>query len=302
MASLDSLLLAKIHVGISVAEANTPSTCAIVKQIRELGATPILFYAHAKRNPEEDIANIHALILMGNNRDIAPESYIHRYPEGDSKRCVHPKTKSELASSRGRARAKYEERMLQLAFASSIPLLGICGGMQRINVMLGGTLHQHVPDLVGDYRHCQKSMGIKPYVPSIPLIIEGGTLLAEIAKDIPMPFTVSHSPLHPKVIIENSIHHQAVDILAPGLRVCGLTDGVRLADGRSGYFIKAIEADPKGKYSSQFLLGVQWHPEFGASSIGDSISQYLLNAAETLITRRNNPIDTVVSTPSVNEM
>lgn len=266
-------------IGISAYNSDTPSAQAIMTQIRGVGGEVMLFTDHAARSPETDIHRLDALILMGNDLDIDPSLYITRYPKDDPRRAFHPETQSELATPEGRARAAYEEAMITLCVERKMPLMGICGGMQRINVRLGGTLHQHVPDLVGHEKHCQHKLGIHPTQPVVPVLIEGGTTLAQIARDIPMSFTTSHSPHQPKVIHENSIHHQAVDQIAPGLKVCALTDGIRFANGQQGFLIKAFEADPEGSYAKQCIIGIQWHPEFGASSLGERLAHYFIQQA-----------------------
>ena len=124
----------------------------------------------------------------------------------------------------------------------------------------------------------QHKQGIAPHIPVVPIIIKENTKLAEIAGSISMPFVKGHCSSRPKVIMENSLHHQAVDKIAQHLRVCAITDTVKLGDGRAGYLAEAFESDPEGGFAKQFILGVQWHPEFGASSLGQKIVQYLIMA------------------------
>jgi len=109
------------------------------------------------------------------------------------------------------------------AVRSQRPLLGVCRGMQLMNVALGGTLHQHVGGH-GD-------TGVDPFVETR---VPG---LASLSAQLRPPILCTH--------------HQAVDQLAPGLRV-----SLQAADG----VIEAVEHD------SLPFLGVQWHPEHPATA------------------------------------
>jgi len=112
----------------------------------------------------------------------------------------------------------------------SVPILAICRGMQALNVVRGGTLHQHLPALPGKLLHRQEEPGD---IPTHPVTIEGPSLLAEAvgAGDLEV----------------NSFHHQSIDRLGEGLQV------VACAPDET---IEAVE-DP----SRPFLVGVQWHAE-----------------------------------------
>ena len=272
----------KLTIGVSGASARTKSVRAMMKQVRDEGCVAV-FLESAHKNLrlaiESDLARIEALVVMGNDRDIDPKHYIHRYADGDPKRAVHPQTKNESGHPKGNARARYEEAAIKKALERGMPLLGICGGMQRINVICGGTLHQHIPDLVGCDKHMQQRRGIAPHIAVVPILIKDGTTLAQIAGSIKMPF-VKDSDACPKVIMENSMHHQAIDRIASQLRVCALTDTVKMQGGTMGYLAEAVEADPEGEYGGQCILGVQWHPEFGASSLGQKIVRHMIAAAQ----------------------
>lgn len=170
-------------------------------------------------------------------------------------------------------------KMIRAALTKKMPLLGICGGMQRINVMCGGTLHQHVPDLVGHDKLMQKNHGVPLNITTYPALIQCDTKMYAIARDIKMPFVRDKEENVPIVIMENTLRHQAIDLLGDGLTACGLSDAVKNRDGSAKYLVEAIESDPSGPYADQFLIGVQWHPEFGASPIGGKIIEHLAFAA-----------------------
>ncbi|WP_188190711.1 gamma-glutamyl-gamma-aminobutyrate hydrolase family protein [Nonomuraea sp. SYSU D8015] len=119
--------------------------------------------------------------------------------------------------------------LLAAALDAELPFLGICRGLQVLNVALGGTLHQHLPDAVGHEGHSPAPGRFGP----LPVTPVPGTRLAKtLGTD---PVTVPH------------YHHQAIDRLAADLTVSATAE-----DGT----IEAVELD-----SGPFTLAVQWHPE-----------------------------------------
>ncbi len=271
----------KIIVGVSGKSIATDSVRAMMAQLKNAGAVG-LFLSHDALSAQEaaarDIDSIDALVVMGNDRDIAPENYLHRYEAGDAKAKRHPETISELECPLGTKRAEYEERMLQQALARKMPILGICGGMQRLNVMLGGTLHQHLPDLVGCNKHMQRDAGIPEHIAVLPILIKEETLLHAIVGQSQKSYIKTTQSNCPKVIMENSMHHQALDKIGDGLHVNAITDSVKRGKGEAAFLAMGIETDPEGKFAGQFIVGVQWHPEFGASSAGERICDALIHA------------------------
>ena len=130
-----------------------------------------------------------------------------------------------------RQRDSTEFAFFEAARRGSIPTLGICRGMQLLNVALGGTLHQDIPtEHPSDITH--NVPGKVPERRDHSVEIRPGTKLADIAG----------AP----TIQVNSRHHQAVDKLAPGVEVSAVApDGL----------VEAFES------SEPWLLAVQWHPE-----------------------------------------
>jgi putative glutamine amidotransferase len=125
----------------------------------------------------------------------------------------------------------YELMLCRAALASRMPVLGICRGMQLLNVACGGTLHQHLPDTVGDLvEHRSPLPGVK------------ASHEVEIVPDSHLEQVVGAAQL-----TVNSFHHQGIDDLGAGLRVNACApDGV----------IEGIEGT-----GDAFVLGVQWHVE-----------------------------------------
>lgn len=121
---------------------------------------------------------------------------------------------------------------LRRALARGIPVLGVCRGMQVLNVALGGTLVQHLPETVGHDRH-RPTPGVF------------GTTLVDLDAD-----GRAGAAVGPRVQV-HCHHHQAVDRLGDGLVVTG-----RATDGT----VEALELA-----GAPFVVGVQWHPEQDAA-------------------------------------
>ena len=257
-------------IGISGSSADSASVRAMMTQITGSGAIPLFLGNHLNRNADADLSKIDALVVMGNNADIDPSKY------GASK---DPHTICETDDAAGKARAQYEEKLMQKALDTKMPILGVCGGMQRLNVMCGGTLYQHVPDLIDSNYHTQLDYNIAPFIPVQAVTIQPDTKLASIAAEINTIYTPGHTPIPPDVIMENSMHHQAVAQIGNNLRVAATTKDVN-AKGTQVDIVEGIEADPNGKYGNQFLVAVQWHPEFSASPLGAKLAQNVTEAAK----------------------
>ena len=179
---------------------------------------------------EEAVARLDGLILAGGG-DIDPAEF---------GAPAHPQT-AGIRPDRDAA----EFALVSAALGQGVAFLGICRGMQVLNVARGGTLHQHLPDLVGHDGHSPVSGGYGSH----PVTVAAGSRLAGVLGD-PGPQDEIAVPTH---------HHQAVDRLGEGLIATAWT-----ADG----VIEAVEFGPAepdvpGRSGSGFALGVQWHPEVG---------------------------------------
>jgi len=127
-------------------------------------------------------------------------------------------------------RDEWETALLTAAIETQVPFLGICRGLQMLNVALGGTLHQHLPDVVGSERYSL-----------------GGGVFAENEVFVTADTHVGDLLGGGETLIGKSYHHQAIDELAQGLAVSAVSD-----DGT----VQAVEVE-----GVPFGIGVQWHPE-----------------------------------------
>jgi putative glutamine amidotransferase len=260
-------------VGISGGSIESASVQQMMAQVRAAGGIPMLLANHAERNAAEDIQKIDALMVMGNDFDVDPARYVSRYAENDPRRAVHPQTKSTASDPAAAARAAYEEQLLTLAAQKNMPTLAICGGMQLLNVMHGGGILQHIPDQIGDTHHQQNTLGIPGVCPVIPVTIQQNTSLGTIAGNVHSIYTASIPPAGEIGTTENSFHHQAIDpdMVGNGLRIVASSDSFKSATGEQRRLPEAIEPDPAGPLAGWPLIGVQWHPEFGSSTVSTAL-------------------------------
>jgi putative glutamine amidotransferase len=168
-------------------------------------------------HPEEMLDRIDGLILAG-GADLDP-SFYGAEPHPETRHTVPERDRTEIAMALG-------------AIERDLPVLGICRGMQLINIALGGTLHQHVPELRGHEEHRRNPGTFVGAEHDVRL--EPGSLAAMAAGE--------------EVHVTKSHHHQGVDVIGDGLQVTGHSTLDDLAE--------AIELPSK-----RFVLGVQWHPE-----------------------------------------
>jgi putative glutamine amidotransferase len=183
-------------------------------------------------DPDQALALLDGVILAG-GADIDPGSY---------GREAHPETVGTVP-----ARDAFEIALTRAAIERDLPLLGICRGMQLINVACGGTLLQHLPEHFGHHEHRRVPGSFDGAEHDVALT--DGSLAARAAGEL-LHSTRSH-------------HHQGVELLGEGLIVSGVSVLDELPE--------AIELP-----HARFVLGVQWHPE---ADLASSVVGALVDAA-----------------------
>jgi putative glutamine amidotransferase len=142
-------------------------------------------------------------------------------------------------------RDAFELDLGRLAYERDVPVMGICRGIQSLNVALGGTLHQHVPD-ISTTQHRQQEDGIRSYDPVHPVRLEPGSALAAM--------------FGAETVETNSFHHQAIKEVATQLKATGWS-----ADG----LVEAVEAPDRTCF-----FAVQWHPEMMVSRRQEQLAPF----------------------------
>ena len=173
----------------------------------------------ARAGADEVLDRIDGLVLTG-GADVDPR----RYGATPAERTSRPRV----------LRDEWELALTRAALDRDIPLLAICRGLQILNVALGGSLHQHLPEVAGHEGH-QPAPGI---FGAVDVNTARGTRTAELTG--------------PRVRV-SCHHHQALARLAPGLKVTGQAD-----DGT----VEAVEVPGRA-----FAVGVQWHPEENSDDV-----------------------------------
>ena len=194
-----------------------------VRAVEAAGGVPVVMPPLDLEGVPSLVSRLDGLVLSG-GPDLTPSAYEQR-------------PHAQLGSTEPRLDA-FEYATVTEALSRALPILGICRGAQALNVARGGSLHQHLPDIVGEQiAHRQSEVGKRP-THSVDVV--PGTRLAGL---------VGSGRLR-----VNSFHHQAVDQVGRGLRV-----SARAPDGT----IEAIE-DPR----HDFVVGVQWHAETLVGRVG----------------------------------
>lgn len=198
------------------------------------GGAPVAL-PHEVSGVEAYLGAMAGLVITGGNFDVPPEMY------GDSSQHAKTSTKPR--------RSQFEWAITKGALERKMPILGICGGQQLLNVILGGTLIQHISDTVPNaLAHEQPNPRH-----------EVGHEVAIVAN------TKLYQIIGAPTAQVNSAHHQAVAKVADGVVV-----NARAPDG----VIEGIEYP-----AHPFCLGVQWHPEFEITKADSAIFQAFMDAA-----------------------
>jgi len=192
------------------------------RAVQEADGMPLVLPPIASRAALRRILQrLNGLLISGGNFDIHPSYY------GE-------KPINALRTIK-RERTEFELELVDLALNQDLPLLGICGGAQAINVALGGSLYQDIATQLPLASNHEQ--GAKKDHGSHPIKIHSGTCLRQIVQK--------------RTLEVNTTHHQSIKRTGKGLVVNATAE-----DG----LIEGIES-PRHR----FVLGVQWHPEVLAS-------------------------------------
>lgn len=202
-------------------------TNAYVDAIEKAGGVPIVVPVNTnKENIKAQVSAMDGIIISGGD-DVNPNLY-----------------KEEPVRELGYINPIIDEfdiEVIKVALEMNKPILGICRGLQVLNVALGGSLYQDLKYIKGS--HIKHNQETKTYLGTHYIDIKENSILKEIIKE--------------KVLV-NSYHHQSVKTLGNNLKVIAYSnDGI----------IEAVQ-----KENEKFVLGVQWHPELMVD-----YSEYMLN-------------------------
>lgn len=191
-------------------------TNAYINAIEKAGGVPIVIPANTnKENIKAQVSAMDGIIISGGD-DVNTNIY-----------------KEEPFKELGYINPILDEfdiEVTKIALELDKPILGICRGLQVLNVALGGSLYQDLKYIKGC--HIKHNQETKPYLGTHYIDIKENSILKDIIKD--------------KVLV-NSYHHQSIKTLGSNLKVIAYSnDGV----------IEAVQ-----KENEKFVLGVQWHPE-----------------------------------------
>jgi putative glutamine amidotransferase len=182
---------------------------------------------------EDSLDLVDGIVLSGGN-DIDPAHYgAQRHP-----------TVTDICPERD----EFELALAKVALARGVPVLGICRGLQILNIALGGTLHQHLPDLPGTLAHSPEWLDGTTRDPSNRWAVSVHDV------EVSHPWLVRLTTC--RRFETNTYHHQAADRIGDGL--------VAAARSRDG----VVEALVGTEFP---VLGVQWHPEL--HQLGDAAGE-----------------------------
>ena len=198
--------------------------------LRAGGLPWVLPYVDEPPIIEEYLDRVSGVLVTGGAFDIPPEAY------GDTAR--------DGLGALKEGRTRFETALMKGALDRGLPVLGICGGMQLLNVVLGGTLVQDIArEWPGAGPHEQQHDRSQP---QHPVDVKKNTLLSRLLGD--------------GQLMVNSTHHQAVKATGAGVRISAAAlDGV----------VEAIESP-----EHPFAVGVQWHPELLIQTIPVHLGVY----------------------------
>jgi len=202
------------------------------------GAIPFLIPALGNRvDAATVLQHVDGILLTGSPSNVEPHHY-----DGEASRpgTMHDPHRDETTLP-----------MIELALETGVPLFAVCRGFQELNVVLGGSLHQHVHEVEGFHNHRENPddpLEVQ-YGPSHEMHLADGGILRELAGM--------------DTVTVNSLHSQGVARLADGVTVEAVAD-----DG----LIEGFRVDG----AKNFALAVQWHPEWNVTE--DKFSMAIFKA------------------------
>ncbi len=224
-----------LYIGLS-STINSDGTVSInqkyLNAIWSEGAMPVLLTPQLNDEYIQNVCKSFDGFVFCGGGDIDPKYYGQKQTEHLKNICF--------------LRDEFEEKLFKKAYKTGKPILGICRGIQIINVFLGGSLKQHIEG------HMQNE---KRHILTHAVSINSNTLLSNIIKE--------------EELKVNSFHHQVIDRPAYGLQIDAVSKN-------EGYIESIHHKDHK------FLLGIQWHPEsyYGIDSSSNKIFNAFINACK----------------------
>ncbi|MFN7709507.1 MAG: gamma-glutamyl-gamma-aminobutyrate hydrolase family protein [Holosporales bacterium] len=208
-----------------------------VTALENHGGIPFLI-PYCPAHLEAYLDMVHGILIPGGDHDIHPERY--------EDPILHPKTCVKTN------RTDFEFVLTEAALQRGLPIFGICGGMQLINVIFGGSLHQHLPeDLAGEIAHQQT---LPKHQVSHAIEVASQSLLWQLND-------------HESAAMVNSTHHQGLKKLGQGLLA-----SAHAPDG----LIEAVEHP-----DHRFCVGVQWHPEYQTTALDRALFKAFVGACRS---------------------
>jgi len=198
--------------------------------IEAAAAVPLLIPAFGEgADIHSLLARLDGVLLTGSPSNVEPDCYGGERPRPDNQADT--------------ARDSTVLPLIRAAIEAGVPLLGVCRGIQEVNVALGGSLHQHLHEVPGrlDHRSIKTLPPQQRYEPRHEVRLSPGGVLARILGGRDR-------------LMVNSLHAQGIDRLADGLEV-----EAEASDGT----IEAVSV----KGARSLALAVQWHPEWRAAAI-----------------------------------